>query len=88
MAVNKKTLIKSNNSKGTIWWLKLNVEPNNGIRHFCRTLHCGETKGMIYSLIIPAIKTLPKEPWRHKVGIVYKWVPKRVDVILFTVSVM
>ena len=74
MAVNKNTfvLIKSSNSKGTIWWLKLNVEPNNGIRHFCRTLQCVETKGIIYSGVIPAIKALPKEPWRQKVGIIYQ----------------
>jgi hypothetical protein len=35
------------------------------------TLQCEETKGIIHSRIIPAIKALPKEPWRHAIGIVY-----------------
>ena len=51
--------------QGRIWLLKLHVAPNNGNRHFFRTLQCEETKGIIHSRIIPAIKALPKEPWRH-----------------------
>ena len=37
-----------------------------------RTFQCEDTKGIINSRIIPAIKALPKESRRHNVGITYQ----------------
>jgi hypothetical protein len=38
------------------------VAPNNGDHHFSELFNVEETKGIIHSQIIPAIKALPKEP--------------------------
>ena len=52
--------------------MKLPVAPNNiWGSSFFRTLQCEKTKGIIHSRIIPAIKALTKEQWRHNSGIVY-----------------
>jgi hypothetical protein len=43
--------VKNSIPSGRICSLKLHVVPNNGDRHFFRTLQCEETKGIIHSRI-------------------------------------
>jgi hypothetical protein len=50
-----------NNISVISWQSVLLVEETGGTPFF-RTLQCEETKGIIQSRIIPAIKALPKEP--------------------------